>query len=82
MVGMLTALPKMPVDKIIAGYRNLLKKFFSPRLYFKRCMTLLEEKPRNKRFSTKLSKMEIRVFLPPSSGRPFPVTTSGIFFFL
>ena len=25
-------------------------------------MTLLEEKPRNKRFSTKLSKMEIRAF--------------------
>lgn len=58
----LNFLPKMPVDKIIAGYRNLLKKIFSPRLYFKRCMTLLKEKPLETRFSTKLSKIEIKAF--------------------
>lgn len=58
----LNFLPKMPIEKIITGYRNLLKKIFSPRLYFKRCMTLLKEKPEEKRFSKKLSKTEIRAF--------------------
>ena len=58
----LNFLPKMPVEKIIAGYRNLLKKIFSPRLYFKRCMTLLEKKPLDTRFSKKLSKTEVKAF--------------------
>ena len=58
----LNFLPKMPVDKIITGYRNLLRKIFSPKLYFKRCMTLLEKKPVNPRFSKKLSKIEVKAF--------------------
>ncbi len=58
----LNFLPKMPMENIVTGYRNLLKKVFSPKLYFKRCMTLLEKKPVEKRFSKKLTKAEVRAF--------------------
>ena len=58
----LNFLPKMPIDSVISGYRHLLKKIFSPRLYFKRCMSLLKEKPLGKTGRKKLTRDEIHAF--------------------
>lgn len=58
----LNFLPKMSLDTIVSGYRNLLKKIFSPKLYFKRCMTLLKKKPRDTLMRKKVKKEEIRAF--------------------
>lgn len=55
--------PKMAIDKIVTGYRALLRKIFSPKLYFKRCMALLENKPKTNRFGNKVTAAELRVFL-------------------
>lgn len=58
----LNFLPKMPIDKVVAGYKQLLKKIFSPKLYFKRCMSLLKEKPSGKFGRKKLTRDEIHAF--------------------
>lgn len=58
----LNFLPKMSLDTVIEGYRNLLGKIFSPKLYFKRCMTLLKKKPIQRTKNRKLSKADIHAF--------------------
>jgi radical SAM superfamily enzyme YgiQ (UPF0313 family) len=54
--------PKMAMEKVISGYKNLLRKIFSPKLYFKRCMSLLKEKPLAVEHRKKLTKVDIRAF--------------------
>jgi radical SAM superfamily enzyme YgiQ (UPF0313 family) len=58
----LNFLPKMSLDTIIEGYKDLLGKIFSPKLYFRRCMTLLEKKPLGRSKNKKLSRQEIHAF--------------------
>ncbi|MFP4561742.1 MAG: B12-binding domain-containing radical SAM protein [Spirochaetia bacterium] len=58
----LNFLPKMSLETVVEGYKNLLEKIFSPKLYFKRCMTLLKKKPLEKDRRKKVSKADLKAF--------------------
>ena len=56
-------LPTMPKFKLINGYKKLLSRIYSPRLYFKRCMTLLKRYPSRKRLAAGMSFSHIRALM-------------------
>ncbi len=55
-------LSKMPVDKLVEGYKRMIAEVFSPKLYFNRCITLLKRKPIVSRPQQKITKAEIKAF--------------------
>ena len=48
--GTINFVPKMDVDKLLAGYRNLVRTIYSPRYYYQRLCNFLEKyQPRHER---------------------------------
>jgi radical SAM superfamily enzyme YgiQ (UPF0313 family) len=45
----LNYVPQMPSERLLEGYKRLLAEIYSPRVYFRRCRTLLARLPRRPR---------------------------------
>jgi radical SAM superfamily enzyme YgiQ (UPF0313 family) len=55
--------PLQPAERLLAGYKELLRRLYSPGNYFERCLGLLRELPLPPRRGGKVSMAEIRAFL-------------------
>jgi radical SAM superfamily enzyme YgiQ (UPF0313 family) len=53
----------MDREKLVRGYRDLLKKVYDPKNYFDRCSEFIERLPRRKPFKTKSSLDDIMILL-------------------
>lgn len=56
-------IPKMPVGTLVAGYKEIIEKIYSPEEYYKRICTFLERYNPSKRIKTKISGENKMAFL-------------------
>ena len=66
----LNFIPKMPAEKLIEGYKRVISTIYTPKVYFERCMKLINTLPSDYRFSSNIHTVS-DVF---SSGRAFIVS--------
>jgi len=60
----LTFVPRMPREKLLEGYRKIIRTVYSPRHYFARCSTFLERLPEStSRHEPRLNMTDIKAFL-------------------
>lgn len=58
----LNYVPQMSPERLMAGYKELLSRIYSPRDYFGRCRTLLRRVPRRPRVRTAIRRGDLRAF--------------------
>jgi radical SAM superfamily enzyme YgiQ (UPF0313 family) len=59
----LNFVPQMPAERLLAGYKRLLARIYSPRAYFRRCRALLSRLPRRPRVPGGLRAGDTAAFL-------------------
>jgi radical SAM superfamily enzyme YgiQ (UPF0313 family) len=59
----LNFIPKMSLEKIRSGYKQLISDVFSPSSYFHRCLTLLKRKPASKEPPKRITREELRALI-------------------
>ena len=55
--------PRMAPEKLVAGYKRVIAEIYSPRKYFRRCLTFLRRLPANSRSFGRIASAEIRALL-------------------
>lgn len=58
----LNFIPKIPQEKLIAGYKNILENIYSAKSYFDRSFNLLKLYPRKRIFPSRLTLNDLRAF--------------------
>ncbi|MBI4596033.1 MAG: B12-binding domain-containing radical SAM protein, partial [Candidatus Tectomicrobia bacterium] len=59
----LNFLPKMDMNKLLTGYREVIAKIYKPELYFQRCLSFLKNLKPQTNFNRKISYTEVRAFI-------------------
>ncbi len=56
-------IPKMPVNKLIDGYIQLLKTIYTPKYYFERCLTLIKRIPEERKVYRQFTFKEFKALM-------------------
>jgi hypothetical protein len=67
----LNFIPKMPVEKLMEGYKRVIATIYKPRRYFNRCLTMIRRMPRDQRYGRPLHAGDIKAFLKSLAKQTF-----------
>ncbi|MBN2400947.1 MAG: B12-binding domain-containing radical SAM protein [Spirochaetes bacterium] len=58
----LNFIPKMPADKLVNGYKQIISEIYKPKNYFERCWTLISRLPKKKTLNKRIELIFIKAF--------------------